>query len=431
MAQRRVLSVCHNHPRVRPGGAETYAHELHLALREREGWDSVFVARSGRPHSPGGRPHVTTALSPVSGTDDEYLLYPEGYDFDWLFGSIRHTKELYTRDLRELLLALRPDVVHFQHTLFLGYDAIREARETLPQAAIVYTLHEFLPICHHKGQMVRTRTHALCAEESPSRCNECFPEISPQAFFLRKRFIQAQLRHVDLFLAPSAVLRDRFVEWGIRPERILLEDYGRRGLGDRRAGGRPEPHDRLGYFGQLNPFKGVDVLLAAMRLSEVAGAAKPRLRVHGANLDLADRGYRARLEGLLEASGDRVEFAGPYVGDDLDGRMGDVDWVVVPSIWWENSPLVIQEAFARGRPVICSDVGGMAEKVNDGINGLHFERGDAESLAATIERAVSTPGLWDQLRRGIPPPPAMDRHLDVLTEAYERLLARRAAVPVG
>jgi glycosyltransferase involved in cell wall biosynthesis len=431
MAERRVLFVCHNHPQVRPGGAETYAHELHLALRERAGWDSVFVARSGRPHSPAGRPHLTTALSPVSATDNEYLLYPEGYDFDWLFGSMRHSKELYTRHLRELLLALRPDVVHFQHTLFLGYDAIREARETLPQAAIVYTLHEFLPICHHKGQMVRTRTHALCAKESPDRCHECFPEISRQTFFLRKRFIQAQLRHVDLFLAPSAVLRDRFVEWGIAPERILVEDYGRRGLADRRAGVRPEPHDQLGYFGQLNPFKGIDVLLGAMRLPREAGAPQPQLRVHGANLDLADRRFRARLEDLLEASGDRVEFAGPYDGEELDRLMADVDWVVVPSIWWENSPLVIQEAFARGRPVICSNVGGMAEKVRHGVNGLHFERGDAESLAATIERAVSTPRLWEQLRRGIPQVPAMDPHLDVLTEAYERLLARRAAVPVG
>ena len=87
--------------------------------------------------------------------------------------------------------------------------------------------------------------------------------------------------------------------------------------------------------------------------------------------------------------------------------MGACDWVVVPSIWWENSPLVIQEAFARGRPVICSDVGGMAEKVADGVDGLHFERGNPASLADTIERAITTPGLWDRLRAGITPPPPM------------------------
>ena len=71
--------------------------------------------------------------------------------------------------------------------------------------------------------------------------------------------------------------------------------------------------------------------------------------------------------------------------------MASVDWVVVPSIWWENSPLVIQEAFLHGRPVICSDIGGMAEKVDDGVNGLHFRTGDPRSLAQAIRRATSSP----------------------------------------
>ena len=102
--------------------------------------------------------------------------------------------------------------------------------------------------------------------------------------------------------------------------------------------------------------------------------------------------------------------------------MAAVDWVVVPSVWWENSPLVIQEAFAAGRPVICSDIGGMAEKVSDGINGLHFRIGDPEDLAATIHRAVGTPGLWDHLRKGIPPVHPMTAHAEVLTRAYESLL---------
>jgi glycosyltransferase involved in cell wall biosynthesis len=144
--RRRVLSICHNHPKVRAGGAETYAYELHLALRESPNWEPIFLARSGPPQSQTGRPHAGTPFSPVDGAKDEYFVYPDGYDFDWLLGTMRHDKRLYTKDLREFLLAVRPDVVHFQHTLFLGYDAIREVRRTLPHAPIVYTLHEFLPI---------------------------------------------------------------------------------------------------------------------------------------------------------------------------------------------------------------------------------------------------------------------------------------------
>ena len=55
----------------------------------------------------------------------------------------------------------------------------------------------------------------------------------------------------------------------------------------------------------------------------------------------------------------------------LLGRAAVANYVVVPSIWWENSPVVIQEAYAARRPVICSGIGGMAEKVIDGVTGLH------------------------------------------------------------
>ena len=169
MHRRRVLQICHNHPQVRAGGAEVYARELHRGLRRDHSWEPIFLARSGPPQSGEGPPHPNAPLSPVEGSDDEYLIYPEAYDFDWLFGTMRQRKGLYTKHLRRFLLTVQPDVVHFQHTLFIGYDAIRETRRTLPDVPIVYTLHEFLPICHNKGQMVRTMDHSLCAEASPER----------------------------------------------------------------------------------------------------------------------------------------------------------------------------------------------------------------------------------------------------------------------
>jgi glycosyltransferase involved in cell wall biosynthesis len=409
---------------VRPGGAEIYAQELHRQLRDSDDWEPTFLARSGPPQSSDGAPHEGTRISPVEGTEDEYLLFPEDYDFDWMFGTIRRRKGLYTEDLRRFLLAIRPDVVHFQHTLFIGYDAIRETRRTLPHVAIVHTLHELLPICHNKGQMVRTTDRSLCREASPLRCGECFADIAPDEFLLRERFIKAQLDLVDLFVAPSATLRERFVEWGIPRERILLEDYGR--LPSPAAGEttRAAPHDTLGIFGQLNPYKGIDVLLRAMKI--LADEA-PRLRVHGANLDLQEHSFRDEISGLLADAGDKVTSLGAYQPERAGEMMADVDWVVVPSVWWENSPLVIQEAFAHRRPVICSDVGGMAEKVTDGVDGLHFRVGDAESLAMTIRRAVATPGLWERLRDGITPVHSMSEHAGTLTAAYESLLARRDA----
>jgi glycosyltransferase involved in cell wall biosynthesis len=99
-------------------------------------------------------------------------------------------------------------------------------------------------------------------------------------------------------------------------------------------------------------------------------------------------------------------------------------------VWWETGPLVVWEAFQYRRPVICSDIGGMSEKVADGVNGLHFRRGDAVDLAAAMQRAMETPGLWDTLREGIPPRPGhpLDRHVANLTGIYSALLDERPAV---
>jgi hypothetical protein len=89
-----------------------------------------------------------------------------------------------------------------------------------------------------------------------------------------------------------------------------------------------------------------------------------------------------------------------------------IDWVVMPSIWWENSPVVIQEAFAAGRPVICTGMGGMAEKVLPGVSGRHFRRGDAAHLAQVIQAAANAQTLA-KLQAGLPRPadaPTMARH---------------------
>ena len=81
--------------------------------------------------------------------------------------------------------------------------------------------------------------------------------------------------------------------------------------------------------------------------------------------------------------------------------------------------------------MICSDIGGMAEKVTDGVNGLHFRVGDPDSLAAAIRRAVATPGLWERLRAGIPPVHRWPTHAAVLTAAYADLIAQREAVAIA
>jgi glycosyltransferase involved in cell wall biosynthesis len=422
MSKPKVLLVVHNHPELLVGGVEMYVKNLYDAFLASDEFEPLLLARAGRPFSPTDAPH-DTPLALVNDDPHQYLLYTSFKDFDQLFGRLQRTKGEIVRVFSEFLLAHRPDVVHFQHSAYLGYDMVRVVRNTLPDAAIVFTFQEYWPICHRAGQMVRTGTNHLCSEESPRRCNECFPEISRDTFYMRKRFIQSQLELVDHFIAPSAFLRRRYVEWGIPPERIQHEDYGFRTVEPApAASGRVR--NRFGFFGQLNPFKGVDVLLRAMEL--LGPDFDGMLTVHGANYEHAPGDLRAELDRLLKVTRKTVDYAGPYENDDIPRLMAETDWAIVPSIWWENSPLVISEAFMNGRPVICSDIGGMAEKVIDGVNGLHFIRGDHEHLADVLERAASTPGLWDELRAGIEPPNPMDHHVALLSQLYRRLIAERA-----
>ncbi len=432
MKKRKVLYVSHNHPIVRPGGAETYALELYEAMKSSETFEPYFLAKTGPPISNVSRPHEGTLLSRVNADPNQYFFHTDGGDYDWFYGTPRG-KDVHVKFFNEFLSAIRPDVVHFQHTLFLGYDVLQQTRRSLPGVPIIYTLHEYLPICHRNGQMVRTMDEERCMESSPRRCHECFPNFSQQQFFMRKKFVESHFSLVDLFLAPSHFLRERYLDWGIAPERIEFEDYGRTPIVSRPAKEVPRPHNRLGFFGQLSHFKGVNVLLKAMQIliqensknrsqSHRNLEVDAQLWVHGANLELQPGTFQNEFRSLLEATKQNVTFAGRYAPQDMGALMENVDWVVIPSIWWENAPLVIQEAFMHGKPVICSNIGGMAEKVTHMKNGLHFHADDPLQLAQTIRQAVTTTGLWEELKTGIPDTYLIADSVTKLTGIYDRLI---------
>ncbi len=415
-----VLYVCHNHPVHRPGGAEIYATELFEAIRSDGSFEPLMVARAGPPVSTTSAKHAGTRFALLDDEPGVYLFYTDRNEIDLFFGSAPD-KRLYSRDWRGFLEAVRPDVVHFQHTLLLGYDLIRETRQVL-DCPIVYTLHEFLPICHHSGQMVQTETLVPCDGASPQRCHRCFPRFSADMFLLRERTVKAALEQVDAFIAPSRHLADRFIAWGVPETKLVVEDYGRLPLEPSPDPPQAGRRRRVGFFGQITRFKGVDLLLEAVHRLEQR-AVEVDLQLNGANLAVQPSAFQESIEELLQRTAGSVTYRPGYARSQLPQLMTQVDWVVVPSLWWENSPLVIQEAFMSRRPVITADIGGMAEKVRDGVDGLHFVAGEPDSLAETIERAVTSPDLWDLLRSGITNPRSMDAHVVAITDLYNRVLS--------
>ena len=136
--------------------------------------------------------------------------------------------------------------------------------------------------------------------------------------------------------------------------------------------------------------------------------------------------FRAEFDAKLRAAEPLAQHLGPYDRAEVAGLMHGVDWVVVPSIWWENAPLVIHEARAAGRPVICSGIGGMAELVQDGVTGLHVPPGDAAALAEAMELAATDPGRWDRMA-GAARPASHAAFVDAHLGLYHALRDRVAA----
>jgi glycosyltransferase involved in cell wall biosynthesis len=423
----RVLIVSHGHPAFSIGGAEVASHNLMRGLNALNGVEAHYLARAGGTL----RRHADTPLMSLRQGEREVFLHTEGWDPFWLSNpGLADLEGAFAGYLRQV----RPDVVHVHHVIGLGVEALVQARRTLPDAAIAVTFHEYLPICLNHGQMVKTARNALCRGASPADCSTCFPQYTPGQIHRRETFLKHHLALADAYVSPSRFLIDRYAAWGLPRERFTFIENGLApqrvapprplGPGGRRA--------RFGYFGQLNEFKGLLVLLEAVcAVEDEVWGADAALCIFGGGLENQSPAFRERFERLLERAGRRARFYGSYRSEELPRLMEQVDWVVMPSIWWENSPVVIHEAFLHGRPPLVSDVGGMAEKVLHGVNGLHFRLGSPEDLADRLREVLGDGGrdLWQRLRAAAPVPPDLRGFASQHLALYRRALEARRPTP--
>ena len=411
----KIAVVSHSHPDLTKGGAEVAAYALYRALRN-IGRPTIFVASCLEED--------VTRVEPRPG---EYLLPrdpdPNYYDHFYHLAAGNSANQL-----RDLLTLLEVDVVNFHHFYNVGLNSITALRGL--DIRVVLTLHEYLAICHHHGQMVTRPQKNLCHASSRIACQTCFPELHGEEFEIRKfKFLNA-FDYIDHFISPSHFLKQRFSNWGIDQDRISVIENGLAGLEEKLASSEPrsanEQTERqltIGYFGQITPFKGVGVILdviekvqAKINASENPINQPPyRFVVHG-NLVGLEEAFVDRFRALEEKTS-MLQFKGPYANSDVITLMHACDYVIVPSQWCENSPVVIQEAYAAECPVIASNLGGLAEKVIDGVSGLTFRVGDAESLMAVLGEA-SKPEVLEKLRASLPKVPGASEMASAYLEVF-------------
>ena len=406
----RILIVSHGHPDFNKGGAEVAAYNLFKELRRHE-HDAYFLARTEL------LPHGGAAFSQRK--DSREILFHTKMDDGFLFSSLK-TKHLWG-DLNELLQKIKPDVVHFHHYFQIGIEAIEIVRRVLPNTRIILTLHEYLAICHNNGLMYKTNDK-VCYRYNPRDCNNCFPEKSPGDFFLREQYFKNIFKRVDHFISPSHFLKDRYVDWGIAETKISVIENGQPKTdiciaSDRKSEPKNLPKVKVAFFGQVNPYKGIDILLSAIDSLSKKYREMLTVEIHGANFSNQRSEYQERIKQLLKRTKGVVTFCGSYEPFELPKLLSSTDWVIIPSVWWENSPMVIQEAFNAGVPIIASDIGGMAEKIKDEVDGLHFRTGKPKDLAAVIIRIIEDTSLRAKLADNIKPPltivDCLEQHIEI------------------
>lgn len=294
------------------------------------------------------------------------------------------------RDLRALIRRERPQVAHFHNTLPLispaGYHAAKA--EGVP---VVQTLHNYRLICPN-GVLFRDG-HV---------CEDCLGKLVPwpgvvhacyrgsrastgavATMLTAHRALRTWEEMAGVYVALTEFARGKFVEGGLPAEKIVVKPnfvHPDPGVGEGQGG-------YVLFVGRLSPEKGIDTLLKAWEQLETK-----------AHLKIVGDGPLA--PGVAEAAQrlPHVEWLGRQPKDRVLGLMKDARVLVFPSLWYENAPMVIAEAYAVGLPVIASELGSISSLVSHGRTGLHFRPGDPKHLAARVEWALTHPADLQRMR---------------------------------
>ncbi len=437
----KVLKVIHGYPMRYNAGSEVYTqtlcheltrrHEVHVFTREEDPFASDFALRTEHDADD---PRITLHLVNNPRLKDGYRA--PGID----------------RRFAEILDRVEPDVVHVGHLNHLSTSLLREAsRREVP---IVFTLHDYWLMCP-RGQFMQmfpddpNNLWAACGGQDDRKCavhcyaryfsgtpDERESDIAYWSDWVRRRMdhIREMADLVDIFVAPARYLRDRYRdEFGLPKRKLVFLDYGfalDRLAQRTRPGGEPFT---FGYIGTHIPAKGIHDLIRAF--GQVKGNA--RLRIWGRPRGQETESLKAIATALPGDTGDRVEWLPEYKNQHIVRDVfNHCDAIVVPSIWVENSPLVIHEAQQARVPVVTADTGGMAEYVHHQVNGLLFEHRSIASLTEQMQRLVDSPALAVRLgMRGYlysesGDIPDIGSHAKQIESLYGEALARRISARV-
>ena len=389
----RIVIFAHGHPRFSPGGGEHAAYALFKQLQSLPNTKAWFVAACD--------PSFFSVGQSVGSINGEEILIPRAKD-DFFYHSNTSLDE--SSEFKPWILKIQPDILHFHHFAHLGIDLILALLGLMPNARSILTLHEYLTICPYQGQLLR-RDGKICTNgPSIHDCIQCVPHQSTTNLFMRSTMMESLLERIDHIIAPSHDLAERIKNYNtvITPITVVENALSNHHQPQPKRTNRDHHTTKnsnatvFGYFGQIHFSKGLHIIIKALMMA-LRDNPNLYLAIHGTDIYQAGhpdknlQSYFDYIQGLIEPLNRQIYFHGPYTQDELRCLISNVDWMIMGSLWYENSPVVIQEAYLHKCPLIVPALGGMAEKVRDGIDGYHYTPRSPIDLASQMLYVANNP----------------------------------------
>ena len=325
------------------------------------------------------------------------------------------------RRLRAMIAAFRPDVAHVRNIYHhLSPSILWELKaQNIP---VLYHLNDFKLLCPSYNLVSQGEACEACKGGAFRHvvAAKCYPGVSARVALATEAYVHRWLgtyrKCVDLFLAPSQFVRDKFVEHGWNGDKFEVLPHFQTPHTFR----APENDGPLLYFGRLSPEKGIDDLLRSMQ-------KVPHMKL----IVAGDGPQRTELRELASSLGlANVNFVGHVAGAERDDLIAESRFTILPSHAYETLGKTILESYAEGRAVIASDMGSRRELVHEGETGLLYRTGDVNQLTSVIQLLGSNPEIADKMGRAgwetLRERHAPEQHYQKLVSLYERLVHRKA-----
>ncbi len=376
----KILHVIHGYPPYYMAGSEVYTYNLTNELAKTE---KIFIfTRIENPFEPQysliNEKNNNIEIRRINKPKRDYTLEDKYLDprVDSAF--------------RDYLTEIQPDIVHFGHLSHLSTNLVNIAKEEF-NLPVIFTIHDFWLFCY-RGQLVDLDLK-ICSGASDENCFSCayktFSNITLENIKKYRQHMKRVRKNIDFYLSPSHFLKDFFNINENLDGKIKYSKYGfnTKFINFNKKMFNKSSPIHFGFIGRVIPVKGIKILLQAYSSLKENSS---KLLIYGNS--------EKYIKFLKEYANENVLFKGGFKNSEINAILNQIDVLVAPSIWFENSPLVIQEAFLAGIPVITSDIGGMKELVTHGINGFIFSMGNLNSLRDQMQKIVNDPTILNKLK---------------------------------